>query len=61
MNDEHDDDMSAEVGETAGGEVDQYAVIDEDIDERTAEAERARLMQMQRNLEQAEGDDPQAG
>jgi hypothetical protein len=61
MNDEHDDDMSAEVGEGARGEVDQYAIIEEDIDERAAEAERARLMQMQRNLEQAEGDDPQDG
>jgi hypothetical protein len=61
MNDEHDDNMSAEVGESARGEVDQYAIIDEDIDERTAEAERARLMKMQRNLEQAEGDDPQDG
>jgi len=61
MTDEHDDDMSAEVGEGGRGEVDQYAVVEEDIDERTAEAERARLMQMQRNLEQAEGDDPQDG
>jgi hypothetical protein len=59
MNDEHDDDMSAEVGEDARGEVDQYAVLDEDIDERSADAERARLRQMQRNLDQAEGDDPQ--
>jgi hypothetical protein len=58
MDDEHDDDMSAEVGENAIGEVDQYAVVDEDIDERTAEAERERLREMQRNLEQAEGDDP---
>jgi hypothetical protein len=61
MNDEHDDDMSAEVGESARGEVDQYALVEEDIDERTAEAERVRLMEMQRNLEQAEGDDPQDG
>jgi hypothetical protein len=61
MTDEHDDDMSAEVGEGAGGEVDQYAVVEEDIDERTAAAERDRLRQMQLNLEQAEGDDPQDG
>ena len=61
MKDEHDDDMSAEVGENAIGEVDQYAVVDEDIDERTADDERARLKEMQRNLEQAEGDDPQEG
>lgn len=61
MTDEHDDDMSAEVGEGGKGEVDQYAVVEEDIDERTADAERDRLRQMQRNLEQAEGDDPQDG
>jgi len=61
MTDEHDDDMSAEVGEGGRGEVDQYAVVEEDIDERTADAERDRLRQMQRNLEQAEGDDPQDG
>ena len=61
MNDEHDDDMSAEVGEDAIGEVDQYAVVDEDIDERTADSERARLREMQHNLEQAEGDDPEDG
>ena len=59
MNDEHDDDMSAEVGEDAIGEVDQYAIFEEDIDERTADAERDRLREMQRNLEQAEGDDLQ--
>jgi hypothetical protein len=59
MNDEHDDDLSAEVGEDAIGEVDQYAVVDEDIDERTADSERARLREMQHNLEQAEGDDPE--
>lgn len=61
MNDEHDDDMSAEVGEAALGEVDQYAVVDEDIDERTQDSERARLREMQHNLEQAEGDDPEDG
>ena len=61
MNDEHDDDLSAEVGEDAIGEVDQYAVVDEDIDERTADTERARLREMQHNLEQAEGDDPEDG
>jgi len=59
MNDEHDDDLSAEVGEDATGEVDQYAVVDEDFDERTADTERARLREMQHNLEQAEGDDPE--
>jgi len=59
MNDEHDDDLSAEVGEDAIGEVDQYAVVDEDFDERTADSERARLREMQHNLEQAEGDDPE--
>jgi hypothetical protein len=59
MNDEHDDDLSSEVGEDAIGEVDQYAVVDEDIDERTADSERARLREMQHNLEQAEGDDPE--
>jgi hypothetical protein len=57
MNDEHDDDMSAEVGEDAIGEVDQYAIVEEDIDEPTGDAERDRLREMQRNLEQAEGDD----
>ena len=61
MNDEHDDDMSAEVGEHALGEVDQYAVVDEDIDERTEDSERARHREMQHNLEQAEGDDPEDG
>ena len=59
MTDEHDDDMSAEVGEDAIGEVDQYAVVDEDFDERTADTERTRLREMQHNLEQAEGDDPE--
>lgn len=59
MNDEHDDDLSAEVGEDAIGEVDQYAVVDEDFDERTADTERTRLREMQHNLEQAEGDDPE--
>ena len=59
MNDEHDDDLSAEVGEDVVGEVDQYAVVDEDFDERAADTERARLREMQHNLEQAEGDDPE--
>ncbi len=57
MTDEHDDDMSAEVHEGAGGEADQYAVVAEDLDERAAEGEAQRLREMQHNLEQAEGDE----
>ena len=61
MKNEHDDDMSAEVHEGPRGEADQYAEVADDIDERTAEAESERLLEMQHNLEQAEGDDPQDG
>jgi hypothetical protein len=58
MTHEHDDDMNAEVHEGASGEADQYAVVAEDLDERQAdEADTERLLEMQRNLEQAEGDD----
>ena len=62
MTHEHDDDMNAEVHEGASGEADQYAVVAEDLDEREAdEAETERLREMQRNLEQAEGDDSDQG
>jgi hypothetical protein len=62
MTHEHDDDMNAEVHEGAAGETDQYAVVAEDVEERDAdEAETARLLDMQHNLEQAEGDDPDQG
>jgi hypothetical protein len=57
MNDEHDDDMSAEVHEGAQGEADQYAVLDDDVDQRAADLQAERLRQMERNLEKAEGDE----
>jgi hypothetical protein len=59
---EHDDDMNAEVREGPSGEADQYAVVAEDLEERESdEAEETRLREMQRNLEQAEGDDSDEG
>jgi hypothetical protein len=62
MTHEHDDDMNAEVHEGASGEADQYAVVAEDLEEREVdEAATERLRDMQRNLEQAEGDDPDQG
>ena len=57
MSREHDDDMNAEVGEGALGEADQFAVVEEDLEDRDAEAEQERLAEMQHNLEQAEGDE----
>jgi hypothetical protein len=57
MDREHDDDMNAEVGEGAGGEADRFAVVAEDDDERDEEAERKRLLEMERNMTNAEGDD----
>ena len=57
MSREHDDDMTAEVGENARGEVDQFAVVAEDLEDRDAEAEEERLKEMQHNLEQGEGDE----
>ena len=57
MKNEHDDDMAAEVHENALGEADQYAIVDEDDDERAVEAEEDRLREIQHNLEQAEGDE----
>jgi len=57
MSREHDDDMTAEVGENARGEADQFAVVSEDLDERDVEAEEERLKEMQHNLEQGEGDE----
>ena len=57
MSREHDDDMNAEVGEGALGEADQFAVVEEDLEERDADAEHDRLAEMQRNLERGEGDD----
>jgi len=56
MKDEHDDDMTAEVGEAARGEAEQYAVVADDVEQREADAESERLREMQHNLEKAEGD-----
>jgi hypothetical protein len=56
MSREHDDDMNAEVGEGARGEADQFAAVEEDLEDRDAEAERDRLVEMQRNLEKAKGE-----
>ena len=58
MSREHDDDMNAEVGEDARGEADQFAVVEEDLEDRDAdEAEQDRLAEMQRNVEKGEGDE----
>jgi len=57
MSREHDDDMTAEVGENASGEADQFAVVAEDLDDRDVEADEERLKEMQHNLEQGEGDE----
>ena len=61
MNAEHDDDMSAEVGEAARGEAEQFAVVAEDIEDREADEENERLREMQHNLEKAEGDTADEG
>jgi hypothetical protein len=61
MSHEHDDDLAAEVHEITGGEADQYADVDDDFEQRTDDAERERLLEMQHNLEQAEGDEPEKG
>ena len=61
MNDEHDDDMSAEVGEAAHGEAEQFAVVGEDVEQREADEESERLREMQHNLEKAEGDADEEG
>jgi hypothetical protein len=61
MNDEHDDDMGAEVGEAAQGEAEQFAVVAEDVEQRQADEERERLREMQHNLEKAEGDADEEG
>ena len=58
MASEHDDDMALEVDEGATGETDTYAVVQEDLDDRGAEAgERRRLKEMQENLRRSEGDE----
>ena len=58
MASEHDDDMALEVDEGATGETDTYAVVQEDLDDRGAEAgERRRLKEMQENLRKSEGDE----
>ena len=58
MASEHDDDMALEVDEGATGETDTYAVVQEDLDDRGAEAgERRRLKEMQENLHRSEGDE----
>jgi hypothetical protein len=61
MGREHEDDMSAEVGETAVGEAYQYAVVAEDVERRDAEADENRLREMEHNLEKAEGDEVDEG
>ena len=61
MKDEHDDDMTAEVGEVARGEAEQYAVVADDIEQREADAESERLHEMEHHLEQAEGDADEEG
>ena len=61
MNDEHDDDMNAEVGEAARGEAEQFAVVAEDVEQREADEESERLREMQHNLEKAEGDADEEG
>lgn len=50
MSREHDDDMNAEVAEGALGEADRFAVVQEDLEDRDAEAEQ------DRNLEKQEGE-----
>lgn len=57
MSREHDDDMTAEVGEGARGEADQFAGVEEDLEDRDAEAEQDRLAEMQRHLEKGEGEE----
>ena len=58
MTSEHDDDMTAEVGEGAAGETDTYAVVNEDLEERDADAaDTDRLKTMQENLHKSEGDE----
>ena len=58
MASEHDDDMAAEVGEGAVGEMDTYAVVNEDLEERDAEVSEAeRLKKIQENLHKSEGDE----
>ncbi len=61
MNDEHDDDMTAEVGEAPRGEAEQFAVVAEDVEQREADDESERLREMQHNLEKAEGDADEEG
>ena len=61
MNDEHDDDMTAEVGEAARGEAEQFAVVAEDVEQREADDESKRLRELQHNLEKAEGDADEEG
>ena len=61
MNDEHDDDMNAEVSEAARGEAEQFAVVADDVDEREVDEESERLREMQHNLEKAEGDADEEG
>ena len=61
MNHEHDDDMTAEVGEVAQGEAEQYAVVADDVEQRDADADSERLREMQHNLEKAEGDADEEG
>lgn len=58
MASEHDDDMAAEVGEGATGETDTFAVVNEDLEERDADAsETARLKTMQENRHKSGGDE----
>jgi hypothetical protein len=50
--------MAQEVDETAAGEADKYAVVNEDLEQREGEqSDSARLKKMQENLHEAEGDE----
>ena len=62
MANEHDDDMALEVDEGATGEMDMYAVVNEDIEQRDAEAfDSQRLKEVQENLHKAEVDEVEEG
>jgi hypothetical protein len=62
MGNEHDDDMDAQVEDSAEGETQKFAEVAEDVEERDAEAaEVERMRGIQENLHEAEGDDVEEG
>jgi hypothetical protein len=61
MKDERDENLGGAEHETSPGAADPYGAPGDELDPRAEEAETQRLLEIQHNLEQAEGDDQEEG